>query len=601
MQAPWAVPWGAYEVEADPLSALFLAVIGTVCPLAALYGVGYLRGRERAGGTWFFFNLLVASMVLVVVARNAVLFLVAWEGMSLSAFALILLDDQDESVARAAWSFLVAAHIGVAFLLFFFLLASRHAPGLSFSDLARLDLASPQAVNVLLLLALIGFGTKAGVFPLHGWLPEAHPAAPSHVSAVLSGVMLKLGLYGWFRVVSWWGAPASWWPWLLIAAGLVSSVLGVLFSLAQHDLKRALAYSSIENIGLILLAAGVGMLGMNGDAPLITVMGFGAALLHVLNHSLMKPLLFLAAGAVAHGTGTRDVNLLGGLLKRMPLTGACFLVGSAAIAGLPPLNGFGSEFALFIAALKAAIGLPPAMALAAAAVLAGLAFVGGLAVASFARLMGGVFLGEPRSDAAVHAHEAGVLMRAPVLILAAFCVLAAAALPRLAALCLEIARAHFAPSHGIDVAAAVFPLSSAVWIFALLLVAAGVALTARLLLLRRRTVRRTVTWDCGYAAPSARMQYTPSSFAQPLTAFFGDLLRPRRRLRFPDGFFPTFASFRSSTPDLLQREVVLALIHRVEDYLARVRWLQHGRLHGYVLYIAVVVLILVIWTLGRWS
>ena len=262
--------------------------------------------------------------------------------------------------------------------------------------------------GVLFLLAVIGFGTKAGFMPLHVWLPEAHPAAPSHVSAVMSGVMIKTGIYGLMRAFTFLGTPPLWWGWVLVAIGLTSGVLGVLFALAQHDLKRLLAYHSVENIGIIALGLGVGLLGMSTGSPVLIVLGFGGALLHVLNHALFKGLLFLGAGAVVHGTGTREIDQLGGLLKRMPWTAATFLVGAVAISGLPPLNGFVSEFLIYLGAFKGGISTGGPVAVPLLALIAGLALIGGLAVACFTKAFGIVFLGEPRSEHVVARARGGL-------------------------------------------------------------------------------------------------------------------------------------------------------------------------------------------------
>ena len=273
------------------------------------------------------------------------------------------------------------------------------------------------------MLALVGFGTKAGFIPLHVWLPEAHPAAPSHVSAVMSAVMIKTGIYGLVRVMMLLGAPQAWWGWVLCGIGLSSGVIGVLLALAQHDLKRLLAYHSVENIGIIALGLGVGTLGLCAGLPAVAVMGFAGALLHVLNHALFKGLLFLAAGNVVHSAHTREIDHLGGLLRRMPRTGAIFLIGAAAISGLPPLNGFISEFLIYLASFKGAVTLEGANSVPMLATIAGLALIGGLAAACFTKAFGIVFLGQPRSEHAEQAHEVGLAMVMPGVVLAAACIL----------------------------------------------------------------------------------------------------------------------------------------------------------------------------------
>ena len=418
------LPYGAFYVEVDALSAFFLIPILGLSALAAIYGGEYLWGwreKKSLGASWFFFNLLVASMMMVVLARNGVLFLVAWEVMALASFFLVTFEDEKDSVREAGWTYLVASHLGTAFLLALFVLLGREAGSLDFDRFGAVASLAPSAVSGLFLLALIGFGTKAGFMPLHVWLPEAHPAAPSHVSALMSGVMIKTGIYGLLRALTFLGPPLAWWGWTLIGIGLTSGVLGVLFALAQHDLKRLLAYHSVENIGIIALGLGVGLVGLSNGSPLLAVLGFGGGLLHVLNHAVFKGLLFFGAGAVLHGAGTREIDHLGGLAKRMPWTAATFLVGSVAISGLPPLNGFVSEFLIYLGAFNG-VTQRAGVAVPLLAVIAGLALIGGLAAACFTKTFGIVFLGEPRSEQAARAHEAGAAMRWPMVLLAAACV-----------------------------------------------------------------------------------------------------------------------------------------------------------------------------------
>ncbi len=294
VQWAWSIPFGSVNMGIDPLSAVFALAIVLVTMLSAVYGAQYLglhRGHRNLGPSWFFFNLLAASMLTVVTARNGLLFLVSWELMSLASFFLVMHEDQKESVRRAGWIYLVAMHLGTAFLVAMFLLLGRNAASLDFDQLS----VAPETAGLLFVLAVIGFGTKAGFIPLHVWLPEAHPAAPSHVSAVMSGVMIKTGIYGLLRILTLLGAPPAWWGWTLVTIGVVSGILGVLNALAQHDLKRLLAYHSVENIGIIVLGMGVGLLGVTFANPTMATLGFAGALLHVVNHAIFKSLLFLGA------------------------------------------------------------------------------------------------------------------------------------------------------------------------------------------------------------------------------------------------------------------------------------------------------------------
>ena len=419
----WTLPYASFSIELDALSAFFLLPVLILSPLAAFYGQQYLahwHGHKSLGTAWFFYNVLVASMILVLVARNGMLFLVAWEIMSLSSFFLVVFEDEKPAVRRAGWIYLAATHIGTTFLLVFFMLLGRESGGLDFAGFAA---HSAPLASLLFLLALIGFGTKAGFVPLHVWLPEAHPAAPSHVSALMSGAMIKMGIYGLVRALTFLGPPPAWWGSLLIVIGLSSGILGILLALAQHDLKRMLAYSSVENIGLIALGLGLGILGLHAETPLLVALGFGGALFHVLNHSLFKGLLFLGAGALLHQTGTREIDRLGGLMKYMPWTGVTFLIGAAAIAGMPPLNGFASEFLVYLAAFHSVTELNSPAVFQSMAIIAGLALIGGLTVACFTRAFGIIFLGAPRTQLTTRVNEVGWTMRLPMLILAGCCAL----------------------------------------------------------------------------------------------------------------------------------------------------------------------------------
>ncbi|MGA3141834.1 MAG: proton-conducting transporter membrane subunit [Verrucomicrobiota bacterium] len=613
VRVPWSVPFGEFFLELDPLTAWFLFPTLLVSALSAIYGVGYLRswqGRRSLGPVWFFYCLLVLGMMLVLLARNAVLFLIAWELMALASFFLVTFEHERESVREAGWIYFVATHLGTAFLLVFFLLTARETGSMDFTVWAEKGIQTRGLADILFLLAIVGFGTKAGFMPFHVWLPEAHPAAPSHVSALMSGVMIKTGIYGLLRALTFLGAPAGagatagrpplWWGWALIGIGLTSGVLGVLFALAQHDLKRLLAYHSVENIGIITLGLGTGLLGMSTGSSMLIVLGFGGGLLHVVNHALFKGLLFLGAGAVLHGTGTLEIDHLGGLLKRMPWTAATFLIGAVAISGLPPLNGFVSEFLIFLGAFKGGVSTGGAIAVPLLALIAGLALIGGLAAACFTKAFGIVFLGEPRSEHVSHAHEADWTMRLPMLILAAGCVLIGLFAPVVVGSLQAVLEnlTHLQPAAvSENLAAVASPLA---WVVigtvAFLLLLLALILLRRGLLAGRR-VETNVTWGCGYAQPTARMQYTASSFAQPLMDLFRPLLGTKKKISPPRGFFPEEAALKTVTPDISHEEVYRPVFGRINEWLSQLRWVQHGKVQLYVLYIAVTLIVLLIWEL----
>ncbi len=599
LHTTWNIPYGSFFIQIDPLSALFLIPIFGLSAIAAVYGGEYLlhyRHEKRLGPPWFFYCLLVAGMAMVVVARNAVLFLIAWETMSLASFFLVTFEDEDEKVRDAGWTYLVATHLGTAFLIAFFILLGQSTGTMDFD---KAGAVAPSLAGVLFLLAVVGFGTKAGFMPMHVWLPEAHPAAPSHVSAVMSGVMIKTGIYGLVRAITLLGPPSEWWCWVLIAIGVSSGILGVLFALAQHDLKRLLAYHSVENIGIITLGLGVGLLGVKTGSPSLAVLGFAGGLFHVINHALFKGLLFLGAGAVLQGTGTREIDQMGGLLKRMPWTGLTFLVGAIAISGLPPLNGFASEFLIYLGVLKSGLtgvqGFIPILS-----VIGGLALIGGLAAACFTKAFGIVFLGEPRSPVAEHTHEAGPAMRFAMLLLALGCVLAGFFSPTVVqAGTLVLAQiTNLDPQIiGTETLGAAGVLWNIVGIGILFLGLAVMLIVLRRRLLAGRSVTKTGTWDCGYARPTARMQYTASSFAQPLINLFRMFLRTKNHISAPKGIFPAESSLHTDTPDAGQAYVFHPAFTGLKFFLSRFHWLQHGRVQLYVLYIALTLWILLVWKL----
>ena len=530
----WDIPLESFFIKLDPLSAFFLLPILFLSALAAIYGREYMmayRDKKWLGLSWFFFNVLITSMVFVCLANNAILFLVSWEVMALSSFFLVAFEYEKEEVRKSSWIYMYFSYLGTAFLLPMFLILGSSGNMLDF-NLFNKNL-SPMALNVCFIFALIGFGTKAGVMPFHVWLPVAHPAAPSPVSAIMSGVMIKTGIYGLVRTLTVLGMPPLWWGYLLLAIGIISGVMGVLFALARHDLKRLLAYHSVENIGIIMIGIGVGMIGWSAGMPIVAALGFAGGLLHVINHALFKGLLFLGAGSVFHSTHNLDIDHLGGLIKKMPYTGLFFLIGADAISGLPPLNGFVSEFVIYIASFSGAMAMNANSSLAMIAAIAGLALIGGLAAACFTKAFGIAFLGEPRSQEAQNAHEASPWMTVPMMILAATCIgigLLGAAIILFISPVIGVVLGN---SHTGEIQIAsnylLYVTAGSIVFILLLLTIVGL----RSFLLSRNTVVKSGTWDCGYAAPTVRMQYTASSFAQPIIDLFGFFLRTKKILLFP--------------------------------------------------------------------
>jgi formate hydrogenlyase subunit 3/multisubunit Na+/H+ antiporter MnhD subunit len=593
----WDVPYGHLRIQTDPLSAFFLVPLFGLGALAAIYGAGYLReaGRRRAlGPVWLAYDTLLASMALVLVARQAVLFLVAWEVMVLASYVCVTFEHEEREVSRAGWVYLVASHVGTAALLAFFLLFGREAHGFDFRVLSA---ASPGPVvgGLLGALALVGFGVKAGFVPLHVWLPEAHAAAPSHVSALMSGVLVKMGIYGVLRTLLLLRATPSWFGPALGALGLMGALFGVLLASYQRDLKRALAYSSVENLGLVTLGVGTGAWGWTSGRPQVAALGIAAALLHVWNHALMKGLLFLCAGSVLHGAGTRDLERLGGVMARMPRTGALMILGSVAIAGLPPLNGFVSEWLLYLALLQGALASRGARSVLAMLIIGAVSLTGALAGLAFVRLVGTALLGQPRRDRAARAHDSPALMVAPMAVLAVGCIGAALApdvvLGTLAASANAVLHGAGSLSDAGAPLATLARLNAAVWI--LVALGGGAMAWAR----RHRPSAAGETWGCGYAAPTERMQYTAQSFSETVSErLVPRWLRPRVADLRVTGTFPARVDFASDSADPVTRGFFEPLFARWADRFARLRWMQQGMLHVYLVYILVALLAGLAWS-----
>ena len=604
LELPWNAPLGgSFIIAADALSAFFLLIIFGVSGVCALYGAQYMAawsGKKSTGLSWFFFNVLVASMAMVCLARNALLFLVAWEAMSISSYFLVMFDDERPEVRKAGWTYLVATQLGAVCLLALFVLLGGQSGSLNFADFVTFRTSGAVVINVAFLLALAGFGTKAGLMPLHIWLPEAHPAAPSHVSALMSGVMIKTGVYGLLRILFFLGAPKMWWGWTLVAMGLLSGILGILLALAQSDLKRLLAYSSVENMGIITLGIGMGVMGWNVDNTTVVALAFAGALLHVANHSLFKGLLFLCAGSVQHATHTLNMDRLGGVSKKMKWTSLAFLAGSAAVCGLPSLNGFVSEFLIYLASFRSSLALPASLSIVGVLSIGGLALIGGMAIACFTKAYGIIFLGEPRGSNALDARESGSLMCESMAVFAAACAVCGLCGPLLiGAMGPVIEAATGCAEAGIAVglnAGAASLRYVTVAAFAFLLLAGGLALLRRRLLASRE-VEAVGTWDCGYFRPTARMQYTASSFTQPITGMFKFLRLSRGEFAPLSAPLPSGAEFSTRAPDIFDESLWRPVFVWIGDILSRVRQVQHGRIHLYVFYIVLALLSLLLWKL----
>jgi hydrogenase-4 component B len=594
----------------DSLGAFFLLLIGIVAFPAAVYGFGYANPQSSARLSGCMLNFFLLSMSLVVMASSVFTFLLFWEAMSLASYFLVIGEgDRRETLSAGIW-YAAMAHAGFVLAALALLLAGSGTPTMLFGEIRNVT-HTLGSKNAIFLLALLGFGSKAGLVPLHVWLPRAHPAAPSHISALMSGVMVKLGIYGILRVsFDLLGGGPTWWGGLILAVGAGSALLGILYALMEHDLKRLLAYSTVENIGLISMGVGLALIFRSCGFPSLGAFALVAALFHTLNHAAFKGLLFLGAGSVLHATGTRNMEEMGGLIRRMPVTSTCFLIGAAAISGLPPLNGFASEWMLF-QSLMAAAGIPHSLFAALMATAVGiLALTAGLAAACFVKAFGISFLAIPRSHEAEHAHEAPATMRFAMIFLAACCAFLGA-FPGMAAT--FIGRAVSSLS-GVNAAAVNFRFGNLMWVpgqssrisptvTALLLVVA-VSLAPILIRCLRANgkIRIVESWGCGRLNQSPRMEYTSTAFAEPLRRIFSALYRPTKDLTIDfhpkSKYFVQSISYKSEIRTWFDELLYAPLNRGVRSIGAAGRRIQSGSIHLYISYIFLGLLMLLL--LARW-
>jgi len=581
----------------DPLSAFFLVPIFTICPLAVLYSFHYFDRTEehwRVGVNYFFTSMLVVAMALVVTAANIISLALVWEFMSVASFLLVMFDYEREATRTAGYIYFVFTQAGAMFLFAAMALAYSYTGTFDFAGFGTV----PETIKlVVFFLALAGFGSKAGIFPLHMWLPHAHPAAPSNVSAIMSGVMIKMGIYGIMRFYFLLDVTNILAGQAVLTLGMISGVLGVVYALGKHDLKKLLAYHSVENIGIILIGAGVGMIGIASGNTLMAGFGFAGSLLHVLNHSIFKSLLFLGAGAVLKTTGIRHIDQQGGLMKRLPVTGRTFLVGSISISGLPPFNGFVSEFLIYFAAFQGMTLHGSSFIFSMLAILA-LAIIGGLAAACFTKVVGIVFLGEPRSPRAAEAREAAITITLPMLLLATSCLIIGifpAPFVDLAFSGLQSMPALPAVD-GAEVAKVTGNLAFGA---RLLLGLTLLTLLMRKVLYVGKEISRSPTWGCGFTQPTVRMQYTGTSFAMSVVDFFRPFVRVHTEYSGISRIFPGKTNYATHVNDVAETLLMHKSVTPLMYLLGKLRWIQHGHIQLYIGYIFLTIIVLLVFVYWR--
>jgi formate hydrogenlyase subunit 3/multisubunit Na+/H+ antiporter MnhD subunit len=605
---PIGLPWLGAHFRLDALAAFFLVVVNLGGAAASLYALGYGKHEQSPQRVLPFYPLFLAAMNLVTVADDAFSFLFSWEFMSLSSWALVMAHDQIRENVRAGYIYLVMASFGtLALLLAFGLLAGPE--GQYAFDAIRESHPSTALTALVLILVLIGTGSKAGLVPLHAWLPLAHPAAPSHVSGLLSGMMTKVAVYAFVRIVfDLLGTPEWWWSMLVLALAGITCVMGVLYALMQHDLKRLLAYHTVENIGIIFIGLGLALGFQSFGLGWAAALAFTAALLHVFNHSLFKNLLFLGSGAVLAATGERDMEHLGGLIHRMPLTAFTFLIGCIAISALPPLNGFVSEWLTFQAILQSPQLPSWGLKFLIPAVGALLALSAALAAACFVKAFGITFLGRPRSEAAKRAREADGFSLTSMFALAALCLLAGILPGFFIDALAPVAKAMVGDSMPLQRAVpflSIVPIAegrssyNGLLIFLFMLLASGAAVFG-IHRLASKSARRGPAWDCGYPDPSTLTQYSASSFAQPIRRVFGTLVfRARETVEMPPPLDARPARLVVQLRDTIW-DALYAPTGQAVDYVAdRLNRLQYLSIRHYLSFVFVslvgLLLVLAIW------
>ena len=592
-----------FSFALDKLAAFFILVICLIALFCSLYGLDYVKHYYRKyniGALGFFYNLFIAGMLLVVVAANGLFFLLAWEIMSVASFFLVIFDRHEKENIKAGLLYLAMTHFGTAFIIVAFLLLYKVTGSFDFSVIQQAAGTIPTFIkNAVFVLSLIGFGTKAGIIPLHIWLPAAHPAAPSHVSGLMSGVMIKTGIYMMIRIFLGLLAPIPlWWGVVLLLVGSASSLLGVLYALTEHDIKKLLAYHSIENIGIILLGLGSALTFYALNLPALAALGLVASLFHTLNHATFKSLLFLSAGAVINETHTRNMEEYGGLIRYMPQTALFFLIGSMAISALPPFNGFFSEWLTYQALFQGMVGLSSKIIWIFVLAAGALAFTGGLALACFVKAFGATFLARPRSAEVKHAKESAALMLVGMGSLAALSLVfglgsgfIAQVLATVAAQLMPLAAtAPVVTATAVSLSIGDFAGVSAPLIFSALAVAIiGVILAVKFLVYRRQFVKLGATWDCGTDL-TPRMEITATGFARSIVSIFRGILKPsmQKEIEYRDNetrYLPKSRIVTLKVNDVYHDYLYQPAKNLIMQFSLYAKKVQSGLINMYIFYI----------------
>lgn len=592
-------PIGTAYLRLDPLSAVFALIISIGSLIFSMYSIEYMKmysGKSSELSSYFFFSsLLVTSMLFLIVAQNAILFLIIWEVMSISSFFLVSFENDKIEVQKAGIYYLVAMQIGAAFLITAFAFTSASSGSLDFNSFRNVLNGSNGFSILMFVLFFLGFGTKAGFVPLHTWLPQAHPAAPTGVSALMSGVMIKTGLYGILRIILFIDSPDYRLSYGVVIISLLTAIYGIANAIAQQDVKKLLAYSSIENIGIIGLGIGIGMLGTNYDNPVISILGFLGAILHIVNHFIFKFLMFFGAGIIYSKIHTRNIEKLGGLVKILPYTSYILLIGFLAISGMPLFNGFIGEFAIYLGMIKGFAMNNLMLNITFIICFAGLAFIGVMATLCFTKVYGICFLGLPRSEYEKDISKESVLYKVPLFILSVL-ILTIGLLPTFVLPLFYNVVQQFLKidiSNEFTNILQIYKLISITMIGLIGLITFFYLI--RYFLLRNRKVTSFKTWDCGYQGQSSRLQYTGSSYVQPFLQLIAELVPQKVKLEKEPVLFPKDGSFESDNQDLSEQYIISPVIIYINRFLSMFAWIQSGRMQQYILYGLIFLVLLLIW------
>jgi len=617
MILPVGLPDLPFHLRVDPLAGFFITVICLLSFFVSMYSVGYIKGylgRRPVTSLVIFYCLFLAGMLMVVLADDALFFLVSWEVMAASSYFLVMFEDERLENRRAAFLYMIVAHVGaIAILLSFGIMAGLATGFESFNgytfDAMRQAQFPVKWATAAFLLAFFGFAAKAGVVPLHVWLPEAHPVAPSNVSALMSGVMLKTAIYGIIRVTfDLIGTFPWWWGAIVLILGLASAVMGVLYALMQHDLKRLLAYHSVENIGIILIGIGLAMIFTSFNRPLLAPLALIAGLYHTMNHAMFKGLLFMGAGAVLHATDERNMEEMGGLIHWMPWTAALFLIGCVSISALPPFNGFVSEWLTFQAFLLSPALPSPLLRLLIPLGAALLALTGALAAACFVKAFGVTFLGHWRGHHKPHVHEADWFMRSGMILSALTCfllgILPTFFIDWMDIIPEQLIGTRIGASSGAYGWLWLTPVSPDRASYSGPIVFGGILLvvvaTYLILHVRPGTIRRVPIWDCGFEKITSRMQYNATSFAMPIRRIFGFLFNIKQQVKLTPRAaykaYPKRLNYYLRVRDRFWGWIYKPVVQSSFWVSRRVGWLQQGRIQAYLIYSFITIIILLLFS-----